>query len=210
MQLGRDVVTETGARYIDFLLPGLLGLNLMGTGIWGIGFALVDMRQKRLLKLFTVTPMRRTNFLLAQMLSRLVFLVAEVAVIVLFGTLVLDVPFLGSLLPFSALCLLGAGCFSGIGLLLASRVQTIEGVSGLMNLVMMPMWLLSGVFFSYERYPEIFHPAIRVLPLTALNDGLRAVMLEGEGWRAIASGAIILAILTAISFVVALRIFRWR
>lgn len=205
-----EEITEHGSRYVDFLIPGLLGMNLMSTGIWGTGFALVDWRQKKLLKRFLVTPMRHTSFLVAQMLSRFVFLVLEVSVIALFGVLVLGVPFRGSLLGFSLLCVLGATCFTGLGLLIASRAQTVEGVSGLMNFVMMPMWLFSGVFFSYENYPEMFHPFMRLLPLTALNDGLRALMLEGDRLQTLAPEFGILVLWTIVPFLVALRTFRWR
>lgn len=205
-----DPVTEHGSRYIDFLIPGLLGMNLMGTGIWGTGFSIVDMRQKKLLKLLTVTPMKRTNFLYAQMLSRFVFLILEVIVITLFGVLLLGVPFRGSLILFALICSLGALCFAGIGLLVASRARTLEGVSGLMNFVMMPMWLLSGVFFSYEKFPEIFHPVIRLLPLTALNDGLRGLMLEGEGLASLTPEILVQTVWMAVAVFLALRIFRWQ
>lgn len=206
----RQAVTESGARYIDFLLPGLLGMNLMGTGIWGTGFALVDMRQKKLLRLLRATPMRRPSFLLAQMLSRFAFLVAEVAVIVLFGTLVLGVPFRGDVFSFSVICVVGAFCFSGIGLWVASRATTIEGVSGLMNFVMIPMWLGSGTFFSYERFPEALQPLLKLLPLTALNDGLRASMIEGESLMTLAPEVLIQLGWMLVAFFVALRTFRWQ
>ena len=203
-------ITDTGARYIDFLIPGLLGMNLMATGIWGSGFAIVDMRQKKLLKLFTVTPMRRSAFLAAQILSRLVFLIAEMAVIVTFGVLVLSVPFRGSIFSFALVCILGALCFSGMGLLVSSRARTVEGVSGIMNFVMLPMWLFSGVFFSYERFPEAFHPFIQLLPLTTLNDTLRHIMLEGEALAGLAGEVANLSLWTAVSFFLALKLFRWR
>ena len=119
---------------------------------------IVDWRQRKLLKRFLVTPMRKSHFLLAQMLSRIGFLVLEVVVIVAFGVFVLGVPFRGSLLAFAVICLFGIFCFSGLGLLIASRPRTIEGVSGIMNFVMMPMWLFSGVFFSYENFPRSFIP----------------------------------------------------
>lgn len=202
--------TETGARYIDFLIPGLLGMNLMATGIWSSGFGIVDMRQRKLLKLFRVTPMRRSAFLAAQILSRLVFLVAEVAVIVVFGVLILGVPFRGSVFLFAVLCVLGALCFSGIGLLVSSRARTVEGVSGIMNFVMLPMWLFSGVFFSYERFPEACHSLIQLLPLTAVNDGLRQIMLEDESLRGVAVEMASLTVWTAATFFLALRLFRWR
>ncbi len=205
-----EPMTEHGSRYIDFLIPGLLGMNLMGTGIWGTGFAIVDMRQKKLLKRLLVTPMRRSSFLLAQMFSRLVFLVLEVAAITLFGLWVLGVPFRGSPLVFALLCALGAFVFAGLGLLVGSRAQTIEGVSGLMNFVMMPMWLLSGVFFSYENFPAIFQPLIRLLPLTALNDGLRNLMLEGAGLASMMPELAVLLFWAVVPFFLALRVFRWQ
>lgn len=205
-----EQISERGARYIDFLIPGLLGMNLMGTGIWGAGFPIVDMRQKKLLKLLMVTPMRRPIFLFAQMQARVVFLALEVLAITLFGVLVLGVPFRGSIPAFGALCLIGGMAFTGLGLLIASRAKTLEGVSGLMNFVMMPMWLLSGVFFSYERFPEIFHPWIRLLPLTSLNDGLRAIMLEGVGPSQLMVPFLVQLAWGGAAFLVALRIFRWR
>lgn len=210
LEIRTEEVRERGGRYIDFLLPGLLGMNLMGTSIWGTGFGVVDWRQKKLLRLFMVTPMRRSWFLLAQILSRGVFLLAEVVVIGCFGVFVLKVPFRGDPVSFAVVCLAGAACFSGIGLLMASRAQTIEGVSGLMNFVMMPMWLASGVFFSYERFPEFLIPAIRLLPLTALNDALRLNMLEGAGVFALGPELLVQAAWAALAFTVALKIFRWR
>jgi ABC-2 type transport system permease protein len=210
VEIATERVTEHGSRYIDFLIPGLLGMNLMGTGIWGTGFAIVDWRQKKLLKRFLVTPMRRTSFLFAQILSRFVFLVLEVTVIALFGVLILGVPFRGSLATFTFVSVLGALCFSGMGLLVASRSQTVEGVSGLMNFVMMPMWLFSGVFFSYENFPRLLLPFIRLLPLTALNDALRALMLEGDRMQAMLPEVGVLLVWTVVGFLVALRVFRWQ
>lgn len=205
-----EKVTEKGARYIDFLIPGLIGMNLMGTGIWSLAFAITSARNRKVLKRLVATPMRRSDFLFAQILGRMVFLVPEIAMLAGFGWLAFDVPMRGSLIVFFALCLLGAMSFCGLGLLIASRVNTIEGASGLANLTMMPMWLLSGVFFSAERFPDAFQPLIRTLPLTALNDALRAVMNEGHGLAQIAPELGILAAWGIVSFAVALKIFRWK
>ena len=201
---------EKGSRYIDFLLPGILGLNLMGTGIWGIGFGIVNARLKKTLKLMTATPMRKSEFLLAQILSRFVFLVLEIAVILLFGVLVFGVPIRGSVTLLLGTALLGSLSFAGLGLLVAARAQTLEAASGLMNFVMVPMWLLSGVFFSAERFPKAAQPLIRALPLTALNDALRAVMLEGRGPGAIGGELALLAAWGMVTFGIALKIFRWQ
>lgn len=213
----RDVVpvesresSEPGSRYIDFLIPGLLGMNLMGTGMWGVGFSVATSRMQKLLKRLAATPMRKSEYFLSHMLSRMVFLVLEVVTIVAFGWIVFDVAVRGSLLLLAFISVLGAFTFSGLGLLTASRSQTIEGVSGLMNLVMVPMWILSGVFFSSERFPDAMQPFIRLLPLTALNDALRAVMIEGRGLLAVSGEIAIMAGWCIISFVVALKIFRWQ
>ena len=206
-----NVVTssEPGSRYIDFLIPGLLGMNLMNSGMWGIGFALVDMRQRKLLKRFVGTPMRRGDFLLALMSSRLVLMIIEIGLLLTLGVLVFHMRVLGSVLAILFLGALGAMAFGGIGLLTASRAQKIESVSGLMNLVMMPMWIFSGVFFSYERFPAVIQPVIKALPLTALNDALRASILEGTPLLHQWSRLLVLALWGGVSFMLALKWFRW-
>jgi ABC-type multidrug transport system permease subunit len=203
-------VVQRGARYIDFLIPGLIGLNLMGSGIWGVGFSMVTARTRKLLKRFAATPMRRPHFLLSYALSRLVFLALEVAALVGFGRFVFDVRVHGSVLDLAVVALLGAAAFSGLGLLVAARPTTIEGVSGWMNFVQLPMWVLSGSFFSYQRFPEVVQPAIRLLPLTAVNDGLRAVINQGLPLTASLHELLVLAGWAVFSFVVALHIFRWQ
>jgi ABC-type multidrug transport system permease subunit len=202
-------LTEPGARYIDFLIPGLIGLNIMGTGMWGVGFGIVNSRQRKLLKRFLASPMRKRHFLLANIMARMAFLVLEVPVVVLFGRLAFGVPVRGSWLALALLAVVGATTFAGIGLLVASRARTIEGVSGLMNLVMVPMWIFSGVFFAWSNFPDSFEPVIRALPLTALNDALRAVMLEGASLAATAQWLAVLLAWGLASFFVALRLFRW-
>ncbi len=205
-----EQVILPGSRYIDWLIPGLLGMNIMGTGLWGIGFTIVQARTKKLLKRFVATPMVRSEYLLAHLLARLVFLGLEVAALMVFAWLVFHVPMRGSLAAFLAVALLGALSFGGLGLLLASRARTIEAVSGLMNFAMLPMWVLSGVFFSSANFPAPIQPVIRILPLTALNDGLRAVMLDGLPLTRIAPQILVLAVWGVVSFGVALKIFRWR
>jgi ABC-type multidrug transport system permease subunit len=209
LQVKERPTTEPGSRYIDFLIPGLLGMNLMGGGLWGIGFVLVDMRVRKLLKRLVATPMRRTDFLLAMMTSRILFMLPEVALLLAAGSLLFKVRVQGSLLAVLAVSLLGAVSFAGLGLLVACRAQKIETVSGLMNVVMLPMWLLSGIFFSSERFPAVLQPAIQALPLTMLNEALRAVILEGAGLSSQGLRLAGLALWGAVSFVLALRWFRW-
>ena len=203
-------ITEPGARYVDFLVPGLIGMNMMGSGLWGLGFTVVMARSRKLLKRFAATPMRRSHYLLSFMLSRLLFLVLEVAAVIVFAWLVFGFTVRGSWISVAFITVLGGFTFSGIGLLVAARPTTIEGVSGLMNFIMLPMWLLSGTFFSSERFPQLLQPFIKALPLTALNNVLRALMNEGatlsSNWLPIA----ILLAWCAVSFIVALKIFRWQ
>jgi ABC-2 type transport system permease protein len=203
-------VTEPGSRYIDFLIPGLLGMNLMGSGLWGVGFSVVQARTKKLLKRFMATPMRRSHYLMSFILSRLVFLFLEIAALVGFGWVMFRVGVRGSVVTLAGITVLGALAFAGLGLLVASRARTIEAVSGLMNLVMLPMWILSGTFFSYARFPQAMQPLVRALPLTALNDALRAVMIDGAALGQLATPLLIVAGWGVVSFGIALRIFRWR
>ncbi len=204
------LVHEQGARYIDFLIPGLVGMNLMGTGMWSISFTVVNARMKKLLKRFIATPMRKSEYMLSQFFSRLAFLVVESTVVIAFGWIVFGVRVNGSLFTLTALCIVGGFAFSGIGLLTASRARTIEAVSGLMNLVMMPMWLCSGVFFSYERFPDSVKPIIRALPLTVLTDALRAVVNDAMPVTAILPALITLLLWAVVTFTIGLKIFRWQ
>lgn len=203
-------VSEPGSRYIDFVLPGLMGLNLMGGGMWGVGFVIVDMRVRKLLKRLLATPMRRGDFLLAVLAGRLVFTVPEMVLLVLVGHYGFGVPVRGGVLPLAVTVVVGAGAFAGIALLLASRTEKIETVSGLMNLVQLPMWLLSGTFFSSRRFPEAMQPFVQALPLTQLNDALREIMLEGAGLHDVAWRLLILAAWGGVPFLLALRLFRWQ
>ena len=206
-----DVELEgPGSRYIDFLVPGLLGMSLMGGGLWGVGFVIVDMRIRKLLKRFLATPMKRGDFLAAIMISRLCFLIPEVLILLVFGWLAFGVVIHGSILAVVVLILLGAFTFAGIGLLVASRATTMETVSGLMNLVMLPMWMLSGIFFSSERFPEAAQPIIKLLPLTPLIDSLRAVMLEGQTLTEQLPRLAVLLAWGLGAFLLALRWFRWQ
>jgi ABC-type multidrug transport system permease subunit len=203
------LVTEPGSRYIDFLFPGLMGMNIMGGGLWGVGFVLVDMRVRKLLKRLLATPMRRGDFLLSMLGSRLVFLFPEMLVLLAVAHLVCHVPVLGSPLTLVLTIVVGATAFAGIGLLVACRAEKLETVSGLMNLVMLPMWLLSGIFFSSKRFPDAIQPLVQALPLTQLNNALREIMLEGASLGDVAWRLGILAAYAVVTFVLALRWFRW-
>ena len=210
MHAENQLIHETGSRYIDFVIPGLLGMNLMGSAIWGLGFSIVEARQKKLLKRLVASPMPRWQYLTSFLLSRLVMLIVEVAAFLGFARLAFGVPFRGSLWQLGILCVLTSLSFSALGLLISSRARTMEAASGLMNLVMLPMWIFSGVFFSASRFPAIIQPFVRALPLTAANDAFRANMLQGVGLDHLGMPVAILLAWLIVPFAVALKIFRWR
>jgi ABC-2 type transport system permease protein len=205
-----QLVHETGSRYIDFVVPGLLGMNLMGSAIWGMGFSIVESRQKKLLKRLVASPMPRWQYLASYLLSRLSMLVIEVVGFLGFARLVFGVPFRGSMWQLGLLCVLTSLAFSALGLLVASRATTMEAASGLMNLVMLPMWILSGVFFSATRFPVVIQPVVRALPLTAAIETLRGNMLQGTNLGQLTPQIGILLAWLVVSFAISLRIFRWR
>jgi ABC-2 type transport system permease protein len=199
-----------GSRYVDWLIPGLIGLNLMSSGLWAIGFGIVFMRQKKQLKRLIVTPMRRRDFLFAQILARLAFLLLEIPPIMIFAWLAFDVKIAGSALSLIGVIVLGALTFAGLGLLASSRARTIETVSGLNNVMMLPMFVLSGVFFSSSRFPEVMQPFIRALPLTALNEAMRGIYNEGVSVLAVWPQIAILTAWAVGAFALALKIYRWQ
>ena len=208
--IGERQVREPGSRYIDFLIPGLLGMNIMGGGMWGIGFSIVDARRKHLLKRLVATPMSRLEYLLSFVLSRLVFLVLEMAVVLGFAMLAFDVPVRGSIVQLGAIALVASLSFAALALLVVSRARTIEAASGLMNVAMLPQWVLSGVFFSSANFPDAAQPIIRALPLTATIDAFRATMLQGARPSAVTPQLLVLAAWMIVSLALAMRMFRWR
>ena len=203
-------VTEPGSRYIDFLIPGLIGMTLMQSGMWGIGYVVVEMRTRKLLKRLVATPMNRAEFLFSFVLMRLAFLFLELPILVGFGWLAFSVGVAGSIGTLLLVAVLGALAFGGLGLLVASRAENTQTAGGLINAVMMPMFIGSGVFFSTQRFPAVVQPFLKALPLTALNDALRGVMIDGAGLRALARPIALLAGVAVVSFGIALRVFRWR
>jgi ABC-type polysaccharide/polyol phosphate export permease len=204
-----EAVRAHGARYIDFLIPGLIGMNLMSGSMWGIGWVLVNMRVRKLLKRLLAAPMRRRHLFYGQALARLAMIPIELGVILIFARLTFDVRMTGSWLALALVSLTGSASFAGIAILVASRAQNNETMSGLMNLVMLPMFVLSGVFFSSSHFPDFMQPAVSALPLTALCNGLRAVIIDGAGVAGIAGSLAVMGAWGAISFVIGLRAFRW-
>lgn len=202
--------TLPGTRYIDFLLPGLIGLNIMGSSVWGVGYSLVVARKRKLLRRFAVTAMRRSHYLLSYFFSRLVFLGLELGVLVAFGALAFGTVLQGSALALVLAALIGAAAFAGLGLLIGARVDNTEVATGWMNFIQLPMWVLSGAYFTNERFPEWMQPVIQALPLTALVDALRLTYNEGAGLGRIAPELAILAAWALVGFGISARTFRWQ
>ena len=205
-----EPVAIVGSRYIDWVIPGLLGMGIMSTGMWSVGFSIATARNRKLLKRFVATPMVRAYYLASFVFSRLLFLTLETIVLMTFAWVTFGVAVHGSILTFAFVCLMGALTFGGMALLVASRPRTIEALSGLLNFVMLPMWIVSGVFFASSNFPDVAQPVIQVLPLTALIDALRAVTNDGQSLAGVAPDLGILALWGTTSFVIALKIFRWQ
>jgi ABC-type multidrug transport system permease subunit len=205
-----DLIELPGSRYVDWLIPGIISLGIMNNGLWSIGFMTVQARLRKLLKRLAASPMRKRDFLIAPVIARLAFLGPEVAVPLIFGSVAFGMPVRGSLISIAAVVVGGALMFGALGLLIGSRVRTFEAASGLMNLVSVPMWVLSGVFFSASNFPDAAQPFIQALPLTALVDALRGVVLEGATLASLWNELAILGAWTIVPFAVALKIFKWR
>jgi ABC-type multidrug transport system permease subunit len=204
-----EEVREPGSRYIDFLIPGLIAMNLMSGSMWGVAWVIVHMRTRKLLKRLLAAPMRRRDLMFSLGLARMVLIPLELFAILVFARVLFGVQVMGSYLALLAVAFAGSASFAAVAIAVASRAQNTETVSGLMNLIMMPMFITSGVFFASSNFPDAAQPFIRALPLTAMCDGLRAVMIDGAGLVGVAPALLILALWGVPSFVLGLRFFRW-
>ncbi len=200
-----------GARYIDWLTPGLLGMQIMNGSLWGVGFALVEMRAKKLLKRFAVTPMKRWQFLLAAAIHRFLIVAVEAVLMFGFAMLAFGVPLKGSLVAFALFSSIGVFSFGCLALLVAARPRNTEVAAGIMNIPMLPQMFMSGVFFSSSKFPDWMQPFVKALPLTALIDGMRRLANEGEGLglESVQRELVVLGVWAVITLVLALRLFRW-
>lgn len=202
-------VREIGSRYIDFLVPGLIGMNLMTGALWGIGWSLADLRRRRLLRRLRAAPLRPSQLVAAIGLARAVVVPIEAAVLLGFAYFVFGTPVAGSLALVAAVVFAGSAAFSGLGVVLGARAENAETVGALVNLVMLPMLVGSGIFFSTAHFPDAVQSGLALLPLTAVNDALRAVILDGAGAREIAPQLGVLGGWAAVTFAVGLKLFRW-
>lgn len=199
----------TGSRYIDFFIPGLLGMGIMNSCIWGIGWALIELRVKKLLRRMAATPMNKLYFFLSYFVARLAINSIEFLLLFAFSYFLFGVKLFGSVWAVIILIIIGNYAFSGIATLLASRANNTQVGNGLINMVTLPMMILSGVFFSYHSFPEFLIPFIQNLPLTILVDSMRSVFVEGAGIADVFLPSIKLLFCGIVFQMLGLKFFKW-
>jgi ABC-type multidrug transport system permease subunit len=202
-------LTLKGVRYIDFLVPGLIAFGIMSNIMWGVSYTLIERRSQKLLRRMVATPMRKLNLLVATMFVRILMNVIHAVIIILAMWLIFGIEIQGSIGALVVLFLAGNVAFTGIAVLISSRTAKTEVGNGWINVVQMPMLILSGVFFSYHNFPEWSIDAIKLLPLTALADGFRSIFNEGAGWMEILMPSVALSLVGVVCFAVGMRLFKW-
>ncbi|MDR1556890.1 MAG: ABC transporter permease [Tannerellaceae bacterium] len=204
-----EPLTLKGVRYIDFLVPGLISFGIMSSIMWGISYTIIERRSQKLLRRMVATPMKKSNFLIALMFVRILMNVVEALILFFFAWLLFDIHIQGNIGALVVLFLAGNLAFTGIGVLVSSRTSRTEVGTGWINAVTMPMMILSGIFFSYHNFPEWSIGLIKLLPLTALTDGIRSIFNEGGGWMEILSPSIALSLFGITCFIAGMRLFKW-
>jgi len=202
-------LTLAGTRYIDFLIPGLITLGVMMSTMWGISYGIIEKRSKKLLRRLVATPMKKSHYLIALLTVRVLMNFIEALVLLLFSLMVFNITIQGSISALVLLFLAGNIAFAGLAIFLSSHTSNTEVGNGLINAVVMPMMVLSGIFFSYHNFPDWSITVIRNLPLTMLTDGMRSIFNEGAGWSQVTMPALILTTIGVILFGAGLKIFKW-
>jgi ABC-2 type transport system permease protein len=203
------VLEKTGMRYIDFLIPGLLAMGIMNSFLWGISYALIEMRAKKLLRRMVATPMKKSSYLISHFVARVTLAIIEASILYFFARIYFKVEIQGSLTAFFLIFLAGNICFTGLGVLLASRTSSSRIGTGLINFVTIPMTVLSGVFFSYHNFPDVVIPYIQKLPLTMLADSMRSIFIEGTGLAENMTAFLTLSLFGIVCFLAGLKIYKW-
>jgi ABC-2 type transport system permease protein len=202
-------LTQKGNRYIDFLIPGLLALGAMNSLLWGISYALIEMRSKKLMRRMVATPMKKSEFLISFFVARLSIAIIEALILCTFAYFYFRISLQGSFLALATIFLAGNIAFSGLAILISSRTANSRIGTGLINMVTMPMMILSGIFFSYYNFPDFAIPIIQKMPLTMMADSMRAVFIEGAGIKQIAVNSSVLTALGTCCFLIGLKIYKW-
>jgi len=202
-------LTVTGTRYIDFLVPGLVSMGVMMSCMWGISYGIIEKRSKKLLRRLVATPMRKSHFLIAMIMVRIAMNFIESSVLIVFALVVFKMQIQGDITALFAIFLAGNIAFAGIAVFFSSHTSNTEVGNGLINAVVMPMMVLSGIFFSYHNFPDWSIPVIQKLPLTMLADGVRSIVNEGAGYAQIGLPILILTATGVVFFSAGLKIFKW-
>ena len=202
-------LTITGTRYIDFLVPGLITMGVMMSCMWGISYGIIEKRSKKLLRRLVATPMKKSHFLIALITVRIVMNFIESSVLLIFALIAFKMTIQGSISALILTYLAGNIAFAGIAVFASSHTSNTEVGNGLINFVVFPMMVLSGIFFSYQNFPEWSLPVIKNLPLTMLTDGVRSIFNEGAGYPEVAIPILIMLTTGIIFFAAGLKIFKW-
>jgi ABC-2 type transport system permease protein len=202
-------LTVKGTRYIDFLVPGLITMGVMMSCMWGISYGIIEKRSKKLLRRLVATPMRKSHFLVALITVRIIMNFIESAVLFLFALIVFKIVIQGSIAALLIMFLAGNIAFAGIAVFVSSHTSNTEVGNGLINFVVFPMMVLSGIFFSYHNFPDWSIPVIQKLPLTMMTDGIRSIFNEGAGFHEVTLPVLILIATGVVFFTAGLKIFKW-
>jgi ABC-2 type transport system permease protein len=202
-------LTQKGNRYIDFLIPGLMVMGVMNSLLWGISYALIEMRSKKLMRRMVATPMKRSEFLISFFVARLSITIIEATLLLSFAFAYFHISIQGSIPAMILVFLAGNIAFSGIAILISSRTANSRIGTGLINVIVLPMTVLSGIFFSYHNFPDKVIPVIQKLPLTMMADSMRSVFIEGAGIVQVSLNALVLSLLGIVCFIIGLRTFKW-
>jgi ABC-2 type transport system permease protein len=202
-------LTVSGTRYIDFLVPGLITMGVMMSSMWGISYGIIEKRSKKLLRRLVATPMKKSHFLIALITVRVLMNFIESAVLLIFALFAFKISIQGSISALILIYLAGNIAFAGIAVFTSSHTSNTEVGNGLINFVVFPMMVLSGIFFSYQNFPDWSQPVIRNLPLTMLTDGVRSIINEGAGYHEVAMPILIMLSVGVLFFTAGLKIFKW-
>jgi ABC-type multidrug transport system permease subunit len=205
----RETVAGEALSYADWVLPGVLAMNVMFSSLWGVGWVIVRYRKNGVLRRLQATPLSPFEFLTAQVLSRLLVVLGASLLVYLGATLVLDFPMRGSYAALAAVFTAGALCLISVGLVVAARLRTEELADGILNLISWPMLLLSGVWFSMEGTSPAARALSEAMPLTHLVAAARRVMIDGAGVAEVLPEIALLLGLALVLLATAARLFRW-
>lgn len=202
-------LTVTGTRYIDFLVPGLITMGVMMSCMWGISYGIIEKRSKKLLRRLVATPMKKSHFLIALITVRITMNFIESIVLFIFALFAFKMSIQGSITALIMMFIAGNFAFAGIAVFVSSNTSNTEVGNGLINFVVFPMMVLSGIFFSYQNFPDWSIPVIKLLPLTMLTDGIRSIFNEGAGFQEVGLPILMLAATGVLFFSAGLKIFKW-